>query len=71
MLKPKPEENPSGPHLQNVNVDPMLDGRWKHYLSKGATLIGKMTAEGSSGSTIEMIGPGYIRLIKPSKTIII
>ncbi|XP_057378672.1 kinesin-like protein KIF1A [Daphnia carinata] len=45
----------NGPHLQNINMDPLLNGRWIHYLNKGITLIGKTQA---GRSTIEMIGPG-------------
>ncbi|EFX76074.1 hypothetical protein DAPPUDRAFT_55475, partial [Daphnia pulex] len=44
-----------GPYLQNVNMDPLLDGRWIHYLKRGTTLIGKAQP---SISGIEMIGPG-------------
>ncbi len=53
-------ESESGPHLQNVNMDPLLNGRWKHYLNKGTTLIGKSRF---GPMCIEMIGPGYLKII--------
>jgi len=56
-LQIQPEEQPisrSGPHLQNVNMDPLLNGRWMHYLKEGITYVGKSIET----SNIEMIGPG-------------
>lgn len=53
---PSPDlESLSGPQLQNVNMDPMLTGQWKHYLNLGRNFIGKAA---SPPSGIEMIGPG-------------
>ncbi|XP_046450111.1 kinesin-like protein KIF28P isoform X5 [Daphnia pulex] len=55
LFESKRNHEGGGPYLQNVNMDPLLDGRWIHYLKRGTTLIGKAQP---SISGIEMIGPG-------------
>ena len=59
LLKPlesQPDkERVTGPYLENINMDPLLNGRWLHYLKQGPTMIGK-SFSGPSG--IEMLGPG-------------